>query len=527
MIPDRSRPLGARLAALVLVSLIISGGLLACREAGAGRADASSRRDHAVVVGLPSAPIHLDPRVGGDQSSQRAYELLVDGLVERAPTGELVPSLATRWEIRDGGQRWRFHLRPGVRFHDGRPFSAADVAYTFGTLLDGTVASAKKGAFPSVARVAAVDPATVDFELREPFAALLADLTAAQGIVPVGMTPEVMNTAPVGTGPFRFVSKTPDRIELAASADHWRGRPLLDRVILREVGDDTTRVLELLHGSVDLVVNDLSPDVIPGLRLDERFQVIESPSANFAYLAFNFHDRALADVRVRRAIALGLDRPRLVATLWQGLGMVSETPFPPGIWGRHDALPVLPHDPVAARRLLDEAGYPDPDGDGPLPRLRLELKSSTNEQTALQAQVLQGMLAEIGVDLVVRTYEFATFFADVNRGSFQMFTLVRTGALDPNLFRLILGSQSVPPNGQNRGFYANSEFDRLVDEAARTIDPAARLPLYLRAQEIFASDLPYVMLFIKTNFAVMPADLGGYYGLPGGELRSLRQMAWR
>jgi peptide/nickel transport system substrate-binding protein len=480
------------------------------------------------VVALPSAPVDLDPRFATDQSSQRACELLVDGLVERAPSGELVPSLAERWEVLDAGRRWRFHLRPGVSFHDGSELDADDVVFTLGALVDGSLASSKRAALAAVERLEPIDRHTVDFVLREPSATLLSELTTSMGIVPAGTSPEAMRAHPIGTGPFRLATpvRDPVRLELVAFDRHWRGRPHLERVVLREVADDTTRVLELLHGSVHLVVNDLPPDMVPRLRADARFRVVESPSATFAYLGFNFRRPSLADPRVRRAIAHAIDRERLVATLWRGLGQVTETPFRPGVAGRHDGLPRLAYDPARAATLLDAAGYPDPDGPGPAPRLRLQLKTSTNEQTALQAQILQSMLATVGIALEVRTLEFATFFADVNRGSFELFTLFRTGALDPHLFRLILHSQSVPPGGQNRGYYANPRFDQLVDQAAATLDPELRAALYHEAQEIFAEDLPYVILFLRTNVAVMPATLTGYVGMPGGELRSLRQMRW-
>ena len=482
--------------------------------------------DNSLTVALESAPIHLDPRVATDQASSRVFELILDGLVTKDENGDFLPDLAESWEVLDLGARWRFHLRPGILFHDGSTFGAEDVAWTFETLLDGTVASSKRGAFAFLQRVVAIDATTVDFVLSEPFGALLPNLTSYLGIVPSGSTPEAMNRQPVGTGPFRFVSRTADTIELAAFDAHYRGRPRLDRVVLREIPEATVRVLELRKGSVQLVVNALPPDVVPLFRADPRFSVPAASGANYVYLGLNLTDPLLADRRVRRALALALDREKLVRTLWRGLGVVTETLLPPGNWARNDDLPATPFDPAAARAQLDEAGFPDPDGSGPEPRLRLTYKTSTDETAVLQAQILQSMWREIGVDVEIRSYEFATFYADIKRGNFQLFSLTWTGIADPDIYMLILHSQRVPPAGSNRGRYSNPRFDELVEQGARLPDRAARRPLYVEAQQIVAHDLPYLSLFTKVNVAVHPAGLVGYRHYPSGELHSLRTMYW-
>ena len=475
-----------------------------------------------LTVALPSAPIQLDPRVGSDAVTDEAHGLLFDGLLQTDPTGDLAGDLAERWETLDGGRLLRFHLRPGVRFHDGRAFGAADVVWTLGSIVDGTVATAKRAAFDPIERVEAVDERTVDIRLAEPNASFPVELTI--GIVPAGALAAEVDRRPVGTGPFRFVERTPERLVLAAFEGHWDGRPHLDRLTLKEVPDGTVRTLELMDGAVQLVVDDLPPDVVPRFRADPAYQVIEAPSGDYAYLGFNLRDPVLADRRVRRAVAHALDRERLVATLWRGLGVVGESMLPPGHWARDEALPAIPHDPAAARRLLDAAGFPDPPG--PRPRLTLELKTSTTEVYFLQAQVIQAMLAEVGVEIAVRSREFATFYADVQRGDFQLFTLVRSGIVDPNIYRLTLHSQSTPPAGHNRGFYANPRFDRLIDRANRATDRQERRALYVAAQRILAEDLPYVSLFVKESVAVMPAELAGFTPRIHRKLGSLDEVRW-
>ncbi|HEX5759733.1 MAG TPA: ABC transporter substrate-binding protein [Thermoanaerobaculia bacterium] len=481
--------------------------------------------DDELVVALESAPTSLDPRVATDQSSARVFAVLLNGLASKDERGNPIPDLA-RWEVHDGGRRYRFHLKPGVRFHDGRPLRPADVVWTFRTILDGSVATSKRGAFPQLERVAAAGPAAVDFHLSEPFGAFPLELTTSMGVVPAGTTPEAMNRRPIGTGPFRVVERSPERIVLARFDGHHAGPPRLDRIVFKVVPDATVRALELLKGSVQLVVNDLPPDLVPRFRADRRYRVIEGPGATYSYLGLNLTDPLLRDLRVRRALALAIDREQLVEALWRGLGRVTETMIPHAHWAHHAGLPPTPYDPAAARRLLDAAGLRDPDGDGPRPRFALTYKTSTNEPYVLQAQAIQAMLARVGVDLRVRTYEFATFYEDVRKGNFQVFAMLRLGVLDPHVYRLVLHSASLPPAGQNRGRYLNARFDRLIDQGARLTAPAARRPYYLEAQEILARDLPYISLYIRTNVAVMPAELEGYRSYLNGELLSLREVHW-
>jgi peptide/nickel transport system substrate-binding protein len=482
--------------------------------------------ENVLVLAQANAPIHLDPRVGTDAASGKIAQLVFNGLVTKDPRGNLIPDLAKSWEVLDGGRRWRFHLRRGVRFHDGSRLTADDVVWTFGSITDGTVATAKAGAFRRVRAIRALDEHTVDFVLDEPFGSFLVDLTPAQGIVPAGALPEAMGEHPVGTGPFRFVGKTPETVTLARFEDHWAGAPHLEKVVIREIPDSTVRALELMKGTVQLVINDLPPDLIPRFRAHPAYRVAEDPSAVYAYLGLNLRDPVLSDVRVRRALAHGIDRERLVATLWRGLGTVTETVLPPGLWARNEHLEPYLYDPERAEELLDEAGHPDPDGDGPGVRFTLTYKTSTTEEYVLQAQIIQRMLAEIGVGIEIRSMEFGTFYSDVQHGNFQIFSLNRFGAIDPNIYALILQSDNVPPRGQNRGYYQNPEFDRLIDAAARLTDPEARRPLYLRAQEIFRDDLPYISLYTRDTVAVMPAILKGYVNYPTGELFSLKEVYW-
>ena len=508
-----------RAARIALAALSLS--LAACSGAGP-----SWPSDGSLIVALESAPINLDPRVGTDQASARVAELILNGLVRKDSQGNLLPDLAASWEVLDDGLRYRFHLEPGIVFHDGEPLIADDVAWTFQTIVDGSVPTAKRGAFQMVTAVEAMDDLTVDFHLNRPHGALLADLTAEQGIIRAGTSPEDQNEHPIGTGPFRYVTRTPDSVTLESNPDFRHGAPALTRVVLREIPDSTVRSLELRKGSVQLIVNGLTPDQIPSFRQNEAYQVVESPGSNYVYMGINLEDPILSKREVRRAIALALDRVQLVEALRTGLGRVTETMMPAGHWARDEELESIPFDVEAASELLDQAGFPDPDGDGPDVRFKLTYKTSTNEESLLQAQIIQAMLAEVGIGLEIRSYEFATFYNDIKQGAFQLFSLTWTGVIDPHIYNLVLHSASIPPDGANRGRYINPDFDRLIEEGARFSDPALRRPFYVEAQRILARDLPYISLYHKTNVAVMASTLRGYENFLSGELSSLSQMSW-
>ncbi len=480
-----------------------------------------------LVIGLASAPVHLDSRLGTDQASDWVFELMLEGLFDKRPDGSMVPGLASSHEVLDGGRRYRFHLRGNARFHDGRPLTAADVAFTYGTILDGSIKSPKRGALGPLERVVAVDPRTVDFVMREPWGALTYNLTAGIGILPAGTSPEEMERHPIGSGPFRFVRRTTDRVELEGWSAHPIWKPRLRRVVMREIPDATVRALELEKGSVHLVVNDFPPDTNALFAKKPGFRVLQSPGSTYVYLGMNLEDRVSGDPRVRQAIALAIDRQRLIRTVWRGQGRPTETLLPPGNFARDEAMRPIPHDPAAAARLLEEAGYRDPDGEGPEPRLRITYKVSNNELSLLQAQAIQEMLVEAGIQAEIRSYEFATFYADVKRGSFQMFSLTWTAVAEPDLYRNLFHSSSIPPKGANRGRYRSAAADRLIEEGGRRFLPQERRPYYVQLQALLQRDLPYVSLLTRDTVSVMVDGLEGYVNYPGGEIYAVRTAYWR
>ena len=315
---------------------------------------------------------------------------------------------------------------------------------------------------------------------------------------------------PIGTGPYKLAAFIPDdRLVLAPFERYYEGAPENTGLVLKVVPDDTMRGLELRKGTVDLVVNDLAPDIIWQLREEGRMRVETAPGTDYAYIGLNLHDPVLANADVRRAIGFAVDREAIVRYLRRGFASVAVGIVPPMSWAFEPNVFDFRHDPEQARKLLDAAGFPDPDGDGPQPRLRLSLKTSTSEVYRVQAAAIQHDLSRVGIALDVRTSEFPTLFADVVRGSFQMYTLQFVGVTDPDMLRRVFHSSQAPPVGLNRVFYRDAEVDRLIEAAAVAVDDQARRPLYTKAQQMIADDVPYVSLWYKTNVAVYQPDLEG------------------
>ena len=222
--------------------------------------------------------------------------------------------------------------------------------------------------------------------------------------------------------------------------------------MLRIVPDDIMRGLELRKGTMDIVVNDLAPDIVHQLARDPALQLVESPGTDYQYMGLNLRDPLLQDRRVRQALGYAIDRGAIIEHLRRGLAIPAAGLLPPVSWAFEQQVFTFAYDPAKARQLLDEAGYPDPDGDGPAPRLHLTLKMSNNEFNRLQSSVIQQNLRAIGIALDVRTYEFATLYADVLKGNFQLFTLQWVGGAvaDPDILRRVFHSSQVPPAGFNR-----------------------------------------------------------------------------
>jgi peptide/nickel transport system substrate-binding protein len=459
-----------------------------------------------LVMIIENSPTNLDPRVGLDAYSERIDDLLFDDLLTRDEHFNVQPGLAERWENPDP-LTYTFHLHRGVRFHDGRPLTSRDVKWTFDSLLQGKIRSTKSAVYRYIDHIETPGDYTVIFRLKEPFAALLWNLSdGAIGIVPLGALEEITRH-PIGSGPFRFVSAEPDKeVIVERNDDYWGQKARLKRVRFAVVPDMTTRALELRKGSADLAINALNFDVVLTLEHSSDLQIQRGPGSVLSYLAFNCRDAILKDVRVRRALAYAINRDPIIQYLNRGFARPAYSVLPPESWAYDSHVPTYEYNPSKARQILDDAGYRATKGE----RFHLTMKTSTEENTRLLAAVLQQQLRDIEVILDIRTFEFATFFSDVTKGAFQMYSLRWIGGNeDPDIFEYAFHSLKFTPNGANRSFYSNPRLDSLIDQARVESDQQKRKQLYAQIQTFLAQDLPYINLWYYDNLLVHSRRVGG------------------
>ncbi len=487
----------------------------------------SAARDPRTVVFLiESSPANLDPRIGTDGQSEHIDELLFDGLVSRDASFHFTPALAESWEQPEP-LTLVFHLRDGVRFHDGRPLTTRDVVWTVNSIRTGAVITSKAASYASVDAVEARDARTVVFHMKHTDNFLLTNLsTGAFGVVPEGSGREFWRH-PVGTGPFRFVSQQIDQdVVVERNPLSWAATPKIERVRFRVVPDVITESLELEKGSADVEVNSLPMDSLAVLATRPNLAVEDSPGTQIQYIGFNLRDPLLKDARVRQAIACAIDRKLIIRTLLRGLAQPAESLLPTSHWAYTGDVARYDYDPARAARLLDEAGFA-PGADGV--RFHLTMKTSTVEESRLLVAILQQQLAQVGIALDLRSNEYATFYSDVTRGAFQMYSLRWLGGNEqPDIFTYVYATASFSPQGANRGHYSNPRLDALLTDAAESADTARRRADYVEAQQILARDLPAINLWYRDTVVVhnqrlthvVPTASGSFSFLETAELEN-------
>ena len=491
---------------------------------GCGRGSKSAAAGAGTVNFLiESTPTNLDPRIGTDAQSQHIDALIFSSLLAHDAQMKIVPDLAASWET-PNPLTYVFHLRPGVKFHDGRPLEAADVKYTFDTILSGSVKTGKRGAYRAVASVEAPDAATIVFHLREPDASLLWNLTRpGVGIVPRGASASETAQHPIGSGPFRFVSSTVDEdIMLERNPDYFGGAPRIERLRLRIVPDAIVRALELRKGSADAEINSLTPDMYQALAKEKEIAVEEAPGTQVQYIAFNCTDPILAHREVRQALAYATDRATLIKYLLRGEARPASSLLPPNHWAYEPDVHQYDYDPKKAEGLLDAAGFPR-GADGL--RFHLTMKTSTDASTRLLAEALADQWNRVGVALELRSMEYATFYSDVTHGSFQIYSQRWVGGNnDPDIFQYVFSSKKMPPDGANRGHYKNAALDALLEQQAVEMDLEKRKKLLSEIQKIVAEDEPYIDLWYTDNLCAYRKRLAGIELSPNGDYEFLEDV---
>lgn len=443
----------------------------------------------------------MDSRLAGDAYSSKLSQLIHNGLFRLSERLEVVPDLAESYETLSP-THYVFHLRSGIRFHDGREFSAADVKATLESVLNPSLGSPFRSSLEKIQDMRVVDPSTLDVTLKEPFAPFLSALTL--GIFPAGGDPTI------GTGPFRLERFAPqEEIVFTRNESYFRGAPKIAKLVFRVLTDDNLRVLELKNHRIDVLQNNVPPQLLGAV--DDPGLVLESTEGiNMTYLGMNVRaGEVTSKAEVREAIARALDVPALIAYRMANLARASTGLLSPIHWAYEGDVPVYSYDPEKARALLDQAGLKDPDGDGPLPRFTLTYKTSTKKDRIGLARLIARYLKEVGIEVRVLPYDWGVFFHDVNAGNFQMYSLTWVGVTEPDIYYSVFHSSQTPPAGLNRGGYSNPSIDQLTVDGRRETDLAKRKEIYSYVQKVLAQDLPMIPLWYENNYAVFSRQVQG------------------
>ncbi len=513
----RKRYPAAFLISILLISALASAG---CNGRGGGKDGAEP-----FVIVLDTNPATLDPLDGIDASSDRLRQLMFNTLMRKNEKFEYVGDLAADYKLTDEGRTATFTLHDNVTFHDGKPLTSADAKYTFETL----IASNKKKAAsffettasgagqPFISSIETPDPRTLVIRLRKPWVQLLGNLVSVP-VIPQGSA-DTLAVNPVGSGAFRFVSRDESQqvVDLSAYENYWQGAPQIKSLRVRAILDANTLQAELRSGRVDIVsgASNLSPDSYKVLAQDANLKIEQFPGANVTYLGFNVESAPLNNPRLRQAIAHSVNRESIVRDLLLGQATVAHSILPEDSWAFHPGQK-YGYDPPRAKQLLDEAGFPDPDGDGPRMRLPKPIVfkiSSGNAAVSQYVGVIQNSLKEVGIPVEIETFETNILITKLSSGQYQLTTLRWVGGnQDPTFLRDLFHTSEVPSEKRaatrNRSRYSNPELDRILDEAFTATEREKARALYSQAQDIISRDMPTLPLWYPSVMVVARKSVG-------------------
>jgi peptide/nickel transport system substrate-binding protein len=480
------------------------------------------------VVLIETPPVSIDPRFVVQASDYKVSRMVFAPLVS-TDTLTLEPTMELAESVTPAGNDWEIVLRD-ARFSDGKPVTSDDVVYTFAALLDPSCSGGPCGRTRKSLRDAGFerlevhDARHLTAHLSHAHAPFITDLN--MGLIerpPPGAPSDAM---PRGAGAFAFKQRRGETLILEANPHYYGGAPPSRRLVFKTIRDDNSRLLALVGGSGDLTQNTISQLLIDAVAAHPRLSVESARSSVYSYLLINNDDPILRDVRVRRAIAYAIDRATIIRTKLHDRAIAATGMLPTFHWAYEPDVSRYDFDREQAKHLLDEAGYRDPDGDGPAPRFTLVYKTSPNKLRLQIATVIAEMLRQIGIAVELRVYEFATLFADLKKGNYQMTMMQIPEISEPDIYINFFQSDRIPTRnnldaGGNRERYRNAEFDRLIEEGRRTLPRDARKRVYSQIQKILARDLPVVSLWHEDNVVAMRKNVRGFQMVPTAQMVNL------
>jgi peptide/nickel transport system substrate-binding protein len=497
---------------LFLLTLIATA---SCRRAG----------NEFVTVALPESFSTLDTltSTASDSAAERVRNLMFNSLVRKNENFEYVGELASNIATSEDGRTVTLTLRDGVKFHNGKDFTSADVKYTFDKLFE--TKGYKSGAFfdtvngKQIAHITSLstpDPKTVVFVVERPALKnqLLSNLVAIP-IIPDG-TVEQQKTSPVGSGPFKFArfDQSQNTVEFDAFTEYWEGAPKFPKLRVKTVTDASALQAELQTGSVDLAPapSNMPPDTLKLLNGAGNIKVEQFEGSNIQYIGLNTTSTPLNNQKIRQAIGYAIDREKLINELLSGQAKIASSVLPAGSWA-YSTGTQYSFDQEKARQLLKEAGYKDEP---------IKFKySSGNAAFNSYAQAIQSSLAAVGLNVQIETVDPGTLRTQLAQGQYQMNTGVWIGGnQDPIFLKDLFTTGRIPgPTVSccNRWRYSNPEVDGLLENAINEVDRETAKQMYIKAWQIVSNDLPLLPLWYPANMVVSNSRIGNIKMNPSGD----------
>lgn len=461
-----------------------------------------------IAFGLNTAPVTLDPRFATDAVSYRITRLIYKSLVDFDEEFQAVPDLAD-WE-QLSLNHYRFTLKnKGRVFHDGTGLTARDVKATYESVLNPENVSPHKGSVEMIEAMDIIDDDTIDFRLSQ------AD-PLFPGRLVIGILPERLilaqhdfNQKPVGSGPLQFLERND---ESSLKLVRIKDKQVIEFLTLK---DATVRVLKLLRGEVDLLQGDLPPEIIKWLDEKDSVVIQKKRGDTFAYLGFNLEDPETGNNTIRKAIAHAIDRDAIIKYVKGGAARKAGTLLPAGHWAGRSDLTGVNYDPEQSRLLLAQAGFSD------VNKLKLTYKTTSKPDSLRLATIIQDQLKVVGIEVDIRSYDWGTFYGDIKAGRFQMYSLAWVGLKMPDIFRYAFHSESIPPNGANRGRFIDAHVDSIIEIAEVEPSIEKQAVYYRDLQQVLFDALPTIPLWYEDNVLAIRKDMQGYTLSKDGNFDSL------
>lgn len=519
---------------LAFLILVVAALFIAACDGGGKRqqhrppGQAKPAQGDTLVDGAIGEPSNLIPILASDSSSHDVAALVYNGLVKYDKNLNLIGDLAESWDVSPDGLTITFHLRRGVKWHDGADFTSRDVLYTFRVTIDPKTPTAYAEDFKQVEKAEAPDLHTFRVTYGKPFAPALASwgmpVLPSHLLEGKDITKSPLSRNPIGTGPYRFAEWIAgQKVVLEAFPSYFEGQPNIDRYVYRIIPDTSTMYMELKAGGVDMM--PLTPvqyqRQTDTAEFRARFNRYRYPASTYVYLGYNLRNPLFADKRVRQALTSAINKDEIVQGVLLGMGQIAHGPYKPGTWPYNTRIQDFGYNPERARTLLAEAGWNKRNSDGMLvkngqPFRFTVLTNQGNDQRLKTAQIIQQRLKSIGIDVTIRVLEWASFITHfIDKGNFEAVILAWTIPQDPDIFDVWHSSKTAPKE-LNFIAFKNAEVDRLLVEGRGTFDKRKRMDCYYRIQEILVEEQPYTFLYVPDALPVVNARFRGIEPAPAG-----------